>query len=80
MKVGDLVRYRGWLVAREPRDGGPVAIVTDQRSSDSDFHHRIRVMWLGEEIPIQAQAVSVEGARVSSWVHPKHFEVIDHDV
>ncbi len=73
MKIGDLVRYRGW----EKNSGsGPMALVVDVRSPQSDFHKRIRVAWLGESIPIQASVISTTGERISSWCTPKYFEII----
>ena len=84
MKVGDLVKYRGW------RDGAPsrrlpgrrisepLALIVEQRSADSPFHHRIRVMWIGEEIPVQAQVLAVtKPGRLSTWINPKYFELIE---
>lgn len=68
--MGDLVRYK--VKGKE----GPLAIVVKMTSSHDSYHNRIKVMWAGEEIPIQAKVVSVNGNRVSSWVSPKHFEVI----
>ncbi len=69
MKVGDLVRYRGWS------SPGPIAVVIDTSGGESQYHKRIRVMWAGDEVPIQAKVISVSGDRISSWVHPKHFEI-----
>ena len=70
MKVGDLVQYRGW------NDNGPLGLVVEQVSPDSDYHHRIRVAWVGDKIPIQASALSVKGSRITTWVKPKHFELV----
>ena len=70
MKIGDLVRYRGW------KQAGPLGIVVEQVCKESNFHHRIRVMWVGEKIPIQAQVLSTRGERITTWVAPKYFEVI----
>ena len=75
MKIGDLVQYRGW----KPDDEGPLGIVVDQRSADSDFHHRIRVMWVGEKLPIQAEVLSVRGARVTRWCQPGNFVVVSDE-
>lgn len=72
MPVGDLVRYRGWR-----DDSGPLGIILEEVSPDSRFHHRIRVLWLGEEIPIQAHALSTTASRVTTWVSPKYFEIIE---
>lgn len=72
MKIGDLVEYRGWSKYQE----GPLAIVLDSNKSEIHYHSRIRVMWLGESIPVQASVISTTGTRISSWVHPKYFEVI----
>jgi len=33
-------------------------------------------MWMGETIPIQASVLSISGDRITTWVSPKHFEVI----
>ena len=71
MKIGDLVRYKS---GKDPR---PIAIVIDESPSDSDFHRRIRVMWLGGKKPTASRAFSVNGKRVSTWIHPKKFEVIN---
>ena len=73
MKVGDLVRYRGW--SKNPKSE-PLALVADVRSPESDYHARIRVIWVGEEIPIQASVISTSGSRLSTWCSPKHFEVV----
>jgi len=72
MKVGDLVRYRRWLGFK-----GPLGLVVKEMHADSSFHHRIKVMWLGEKIPVQASALSTSGAKITAWVLPKHFHVID---
>ena len=77
VKVGDLVIYNvkmywGDIVSLDR----PMGMVVDQRSADSEYHHRIRVMWMGSDIPINAKAMSTTGERVTSWVSPKHFEVI----
>ena len=72
MKVGDLVVYRGWNTINMP-----IGIVIDQKWSDSSFHHRIRVMWLGHELPIQAKVLSTSNKRITTWIHPKSFEVIN---
>ena len=71
MKVGDLVQYRH---GKEPR---PMAIVIDESPSSSEFHRRIRVMWVGSEKPIASKVFSINGKRVSTWVHPKKFEVMN---
>lgn len=73
VKVGDLVRYKGWGKAMLQ---GPLAVVVDQVSSSSSYHHKIRVMWADKTPPIQAQALSVSGERITTWVSPKHFEVV----
>ena len=71
MKVGDLVRYKH---GKNPR---PIAIVIEESVSLSDFHHRVRVMWTGSKIPTAAKAFSVNGKRISTWIHPNKFEIID---
>ena len=78
MKVGDLVKYRGW--SKNSQLPEPLALVIEQVHADSSFHHRIRVMWLGEDVPLQAQVLSVTPPkRVSTWINPKHFEVVNPD-
>ena len=76
MKVGDLVKYRGW--SKTPNSSIPIGIVVAARG-DQLYHKRIRVMWMGEKIPIQADVLSVgsKSKRVTTWVHPKHFKVIN---
>jgi len=76
MKVGDLVKYRGWA---KQTGSDPLAIVVEVRADDSEYHKRVRVMWMGEDVPIQAQVISVTGDRFSSWCSPKHFEVVEED-
>jgi acyl-CoA hydrolase len=76
MKVGDLVIYRGWA---KQAGSDPLAIVVEVRADDSEYHKRIRVMWMGEDVPIQAQVISVTGDRFSSWCSPKYFEVVEED-
>jgi len=80
VKVGDLVKYRGWShnasFEHVSRSRDPLAIVVQTRAEDSEYHKRIRVMWVGEEIPIQAQVVSTNGNRFSSWCSPKYFHVV----
>ena len=71
MKVGDLVRYRGW-----GKNEDPLAIVVYETQTGSSFHHRIRVMWVGKEIPVQASVLSSKNSRVTTWVNPKYFEVV----
>tara|TARA_Y100000593_G_C4112606_1_gene238667 strand:- start:320 stop:490 length:171 start_codon:yes stop_codon:yes gene_type:complete len=45
---------------------------------DSPFF-RIRVMWLGENLPTQADVLSVrkDTKRISTWVYPKYFKVFN---
>jgi len=70
VKVGDLVR---WI---NPYGSQPIAVVMQSNQSSSEYHHRIRVQWAGDKIPIQASAISVEGKLISSWVKPGKFETI----
>jgi aromatic ring-cleaving dioxygenase len=70
MKVGDLVKYRGWGTE-------PLALVVEQKNSDSDYHHRVRIMWVGEQLPIQAKVLSTTNSRISTWISPKHFEIVN---
>jgi hypothetical protein len=72
MKVGDLVRY---TIPKNIEDQ-PVGIVVNSKSDNSKYHHRIRVMWSGDTLPIQATVLSVGGGRITSWVKPKDFEVV----
>lgn len=74
MKVGDMVRYRGWS---KQRGNEPLALVLEVQLADSEYHKRIRVMWMGETIPVQASVLSISGNRITTWVSPKHFEVIN---
>ena len=71
MKIGDLVRYKGWR-----NYPGPFGIIVEESATDSNFHHRIRVMWIGDPLPPQAKVMSVSGSRITSWVHPKHFDIV----
>jgi len=73
MKVGDMVKYKGWS---KQQGGCPLALVVEVRAADSEYHKRVRVMWTGEEVPIQARALSVSGDRLTWWVSPKHFEIV----
>ncbi len=76
LKIGDLVRYRGWnhVVSR---DVGPLAIVTDVRGEDpEDYHARIRVTWVGNELPIQGKVLSVNNSWTTRWVKPGSFEIV----
>jgi hypothetical protein len=81
MKVGDMVRYKGWIqytdAVKHFSSTDPVGLVVDQKSNGNEFHHRIRVMWMSTEPPIQAKALSIKGGKITTWVHPKHFEVIN---
>ena len=72
MQVGDLVEYRGWSKSKN----GPLAIVIEQNQVQTAYHQRIRVMWMGTTVPIQASVISTSSSRISSWVHPKYFKVI----
>ena len=74
MKVGDLVKYRGWNKSSQNQ---PLALVIDQTNPKSTFHHRIRVMWVGEDLPIQASVLSTVSGRTSTWINPKYFEVVE---
>ena len=74
MKVGDLVRYKGWGTSPA---SCPLGVVVDVRKSQHGIlHDRIRVTWAGETLPIQAKVLSTKGGRTTTWVHPKHFEVV----
>jgi len=73
VNIGDLVRYAGW----KDTDTNPLALIIDVVSQDSSYHNRVRVIWLGEDVPVQASAISTTGNRISSWVHPKNFILIN---
>ena len=74
MKVGDLVKYRGWSKSAYSE---PLGIIVDESCSGSNYHRRIRVMWVGEKVPVQAEVLSTGGKRITTWVNPKHFEIIN---
>jgi len=78
MKVGDLVKYRGWKNSYVSKSE-PLALIIEVSSHDSEYHKRVRVMWIGEDIPIQAKVISTNGSRYSSWCSPKHFEVVNDE-
>ena len=73
--MGDLVVYTGYN--NRVNRSCPAAIVVDVKSPDSKYHNRIRVMWVGEEIPIQAKALSINGSKITTWVRPKYFILAD---
>ena len=77
MKVGDLVKYRGWQKSAASPE--PLALIIEVREAKSDYHKRIRVMWIGDEVPIQAQVISVSGERISSWCAPKYFKIVEEN-
>lgn len=72
MKIGDLVRYKNWGSLQ------PLGLVVEQVSPNSIFHHRIRVAWVGDKLPIQASVLSTKGDRITTWVDPNKFEVVNH--
>lgn len=75
MRVGDLVRYKGWGISPECC---PLGIVVEvKKSQHGSLNDRIRVTWAGEKLPVQAKVLSVKGDRTTTWVHPKHFEVVE---
>lgn len=74
MKIGDLVVFKGSINYMKNM---PLAIVIDESNSDSEYHRRIKVMWIGEEIPIQAKVLSTTGSRFSGWCSPNKFEVVN---
>ena len=83
MNVGDLVVYKnpqvippGFLSAGRDLEQS-YAIVLQKRDSEHEVHSRIRVMWLGIEVPIQANSFSVTGRRITTWISPKYFEVVN---
>tara|TARA_B100000700_G_scaffold331524_1_gene465163 strand:- start:5503 stop:5838 length:336 start_codon:yes stop_codon:yes gene_type:complete len=76
LRVGDLVRYKGW---GKTGASGPLGIVVDETAVDDDYHHRIRVTWSGTELPIQARVLSVNGSWTTRWVKPGHFQPVGGD-
>ena len=76
MKVGDLVRLEIQSTIRRKNYVAPLGIVVEEMHSENDYHHRIRVMWLGDEIPVEAGAFSVNSAKVTTWISPKHFRIV----
>ena len=75
MKIGDLVLYRGW--SKTQSNEMPIGIIVNDSRDISDYHRRIRVMWLGEKIPIQASVLSIRSLRITTWIDPKYFEVFN---
>mgnify|MGYP003126614584 CR=1 FL=1 len=83
MNVGDLVIYKnpqvmppGYSFVDQACDQS-YAIVLQKRESKHEVHSRIRVMWLGVKVPIQAKSFSVSGRRITTWISPKYFEVVN---
>ena len=72
MKKGDLLEFS---IKSIGSSRAPMALLIDQRSPESDYHHRIRVLWLGDKLPLQAGVTSVSGERLSTWISPKLFIV-----
>jgi|TARA_R110001583_G_scaffold46283_1_gene145346 aromatic ring-cleaving dioxygenase len=72
VKIGDLVQYKNSGVIQ------PLGLVVEQVSPNNAYHHRIRVAWIGEKLPIQANVFSTNGSRITTWVDPKKFEVVSH--
>ena len=76
MNVGDLVRLKIKSPISQKYWDAPLGIVVEEMHSENEFHHRVRVMWIGEEIPVAARAFSVNSAKVTTWISPKHFTVV----
>jgi hypothetical protein len=72
LKIGDLVRYKNHGSLQ------PLGLIVEQVSPNSEFHHRIRVAWVGEKLPIQASVFSTSGSRITTWIDPKNFKVVSH--
>ena len=69
MRIGDLVRYR------TPHGGGPLAIVVAVSGDPKSFHGRVRVMWAGNELPLQAHVCSTrKDSKITTWMKPGHFK------
>lgn len=83
MNVGDLVVYRNPQVlppghlSKRILSERPYAIVLQKRPSNHAMHERIRVMWLGIKVPVQAHSFSVSGRRITTWVSSTYFEVVN---
>ena len=71
IKVGDLVQ---WMEYKHWAGEGPYAIV--YAVTGIMGNNRIRVLWLGEELPIVASSTSVKGSRLSTWIKPDKFQII----
>ena len=69
-----MVKYRGW--PKQARSE-PLALVIDIRQGPSAYHNRIRVMWVDDPPPVQASALSSSGTKITTWINPKHFEVVN---
>tara|TARA_Y100000593_G_C4159678_1_gene261363 strand:- start:121 stop:378 length:258 start_codon:yes stop_codon:yes gene_type:complete len=82
MKVGDLVKYRP--SGKKPFGKAALGIIVEVSSWNNyniekigtDAHARIRVMWIGEKLPLQAKALSVNGERITTWCRPTSFVVV----
>jgi len=80
VKVGDLVKYTGsWGSATDE----PMAIVVEAQTDDtnSTFHHKIRVLWVDEVVPIQGTTFSVnKKSRLTTWISPKYFTLVSESL
>lgn len=72
---GKLVRYQP--PGSEKYNTGPLALVVDSTNEDSLYHWRIRVSWLGDETPVQASSLSIKKRKITTWVKPENFIIIE---
>jgi hypothetical protein len=71
LDVGDLVQ---WMEYRHWAGEGPYAIVHSVTGIMG--HCRIRVLWLGEDLPVVAKSTSTKNNRLSTWIKPDKFQLI----
>ena len=78
--VGDLVQWVPRQFHTNMQKEGPFALVIDSVSTGEKYHHRIRVMWMGDRLTPVASATSVKGSRISTWIQPSHFRKINKKI
>ena len=80
--IGDLVLYKGRkdeMLKRldcNPRLL-PAGIVIDTMCQDSDYHARVRVMWVGNVNQAVAKSLAINDSRMTTWVNPENFILAD---
>jgi len=71
MYIGDIVRYKTF------HGQGPMGIIIAISGNLDSYHGRIRVMWSGNELPIQSRICSVKkNSKITTWMKPNHFEKV----